>query len=54
MLLHAQWAHWQGKDGVVIWDTQAHLDEFNEIVGAMQSIDGEIATLQKRFYLEQQ
>jgi|GEM_PF-6196921 len=53
-LLHAQWGHWQGKDGVVIWDTQANLDEFNKIVTAMQALDGEITALQKRFYLEQQ
>ncbi len=53
-LLHDQWGHWRGKDGVVVWDTQANLDEFNKIVTAMQASDREIAALQKRYYAEQQ
>ena len=53
-LLLAHWGHWRGKDGAVIWDTQARLDEFTKTVSAIQSLENERAALERQFNREQQ
>jgi hypothetical protein len=52
-LLHARWGHWNTKEGVIVWDDQAGLTEFNAIIAAFDAIQAEQIALQKKYFLEQ-
>lgn len=53
MLMHARWGHWSTKNGVIVWDDQAGLTEFNAIIAAFDAIQAEQVAQQKKFFLEQ-